>query len=1433
MHSPPTSSPSAPLRRRPHLLRRAGRLVAAALLVAASVTLLLWLTLQWGILPRIQEWKPQIEARAGAALGVPVRIGTISVQAQGWVPLFELRDVSLLGRDGQPALQLARVRAALSPHSLWLLEPRLAQLHLEQVVLDIRRDRAGRFHVAGIEIDSAAGADHDDDNRVADWLFAQAEVVVRHSQVRWTDEQRGAPPLTLSDVDIVLRNGLRRHDLRIDATPPAEWGARLGLRGRFSAPLLAASGDWRRWTGSLYADAPAVDAAQLGAHIDLPFALSQGRGAARAWLEIDKGDWRDFSVDLALADVSLRLAPALAPLEITSLSGRVAAQRDGRGVQLRTQGLQVQGGDGVVWPAGDIALAWQQAQTLAAPARSVAAAASSGAAGVASPITGGRLDADRLDLAQLAAMAQRLPLGAIAEKWLAELQPAGVISGLQTTWGGAPDAPTAYTAKGRISGLALAASKPEPISAMPPAPAASHPVGRPGVSGADLDFDLDQTGGRANLLINRGALQLPGLFEKPTLPIVQAKAQLNWTVKAQAGAPAAIEIRLLDAKFSNADVQGDARGSWRTGRGEGRGVGARFPGVIDLSGRILRGNADRIAAYLPLAVPKRARLYVERAVRGGRVDGGTFAVRGDIWQFPFRNGTPDQVFRIIAKLRDVNFDYLPSVAPGGDEATWDSPWPGLSAAQGELVFDRSSIALSEMQARLWGVQLRGFSARIDDLVERPLLRVEGELRGPAAEVLRYVDVTPVGGWIGGGLHELRAEGAVDLKLALAIPILEPEKTSVRGSVALAGNDVRVRPGTPLLAGARGRVDFTQRGFQLAGASARVYGGEANLEGGTQSDGSLKFSAEGRATAQAMRSAPELGLLAQIAPALRGQTAYRAALSFKNGWPELSVSTDLVGIDSELPPPLAKAAATPLSTRWQTRVVADAFDSAGQLKPGQTALDTGTLEIGAIVRAQAQRRLSEDGPLLTTLAIGINDSPPAATLGAGPLPPGWFVNARLDSVDTDAWRAMLTRLAGPGEDGSGLPPMQISLRAAEITGLTRKLTQAQVEVRYDPRSRDEPWAAQVRAEQGAGRVVWTPPREAGDPGRVTARLTRLALRLSETAAVEQLLDQAPAQVPALDIVVDDFVLGARSLGRLDLQASTRASAVRAGVREWRLDRLDLGLPEARLQATGLWAPVPAGIQRRMVLDFSLDIQDGGALATRFGMAHTLRGGKGRLGGQLTWAGSPFEPDLQSLGGRLDVALEAGQFLRAEPGVGRLLGVLSLQALPRRLLLDFRDVFQEGFSFDSVQGEVLVVQGRAQTQNLRMRGVQALVLMAGSADLAKQTQDLRVIVAPEVNVGSASLAYAAINPAVGIGTFLAQLLLREPLRAAGTREFHITGPWGDPKVERVERGPDALVPSADAPASFGTAPASSSTPASPALAPPPNPPTKPPAARQEPR
>jgi len=105
--------------------------------------------------------------------------------------------------------------------------------------------------------------------------------------------------------------------------------------------------------------------------------------------------------------------------------------------------------------------------------------------------------------------------------------------------------------------------------------------------------------------------------------------------------------------------------------------------------------------------------------------------------------------------------------------------------------------------------------------------------------------------------------------------------------------------------------------------------------------------------------------------------------------------------------------------------------------------------------------------------------------------------------------------------------------------------------------------------------------------------------------------------------------------------------------------------------------------------------------------------------------------------------------------------------------------------------------ATTNNLRMRGPAAVVLMEGEADIERETQNLRVFVVPEINAGTASLAYAFINPAIGLGTFLAQYFLSKPIAEASTREFRVTGPWDDPKVERVERTTFGGKPAGEAP------------------------------------
>jgi uncharacterized protein YhdP len=207
---------------------------------------------------------------------------------------------------------------------------------------------------------------------------------------------------------------------------------------------------------------------------------------------------------------------------------------------------------------------------------------------------------------------------------------------------------------------------------------------------------------------------------------------------------------------------------------------------------------------------------------------------------------------------------------------------------------------------------------------------------------------------------------------------------------------------------------------------------------------------------------------------------------------------------------------------------------------------------------------------------------------------------------------------------------------------------------------------------------------------------------------------------------------------------------------------------------------------MDLKLSLEIANAGKLLERFGLAGALKNGNGKLEGDLSWHGSPFDIDYPSLAGRLHLETEKGQFLKADAGAARLLGVMSLQSLPRRISLDFRDVFSQGFAFDSVRANADIAAGVLTTHDFRMRGVSATALIDGTIDLKAETQSLHVLVLPEVNAGSASLVYALLaNPAIGLGTFLAQLVLRDPLSKAFSYDYDVTGSWSDPLVKRRER------------------------------------------------
>ncbi len=1327
-----------PVSSRSHALLRmasgSARALLWLLLAAWCLFALGWGTLHWVIVPRIGNWKADLEQAATQALGIRVQVGALQTEPGGAIPTLALSEVRLFDAQGREALRLPQVRGSLSLRSLLSLG--FEQIVIDGAELELRRRADGVITVAGIELSPQAGA-----GDAADWFFSQREFLLRDGRLRWSDELRPQPPLELREVTLRLRNPGRQHQIRLDATPPPDWGQRFSLRGLFRQPLLSldGAGQLRSWSGQLYGDFGQIRIDRLRQYLDAgalqAIELQHGEGALRFWAELKRGQWTGFTSDLALHRLALRLGPDLTPLALQELGGRIELRHEGGELELATQNLAFSTETGTRWTGGN--LRYRETRATTGALRELL------------------LQGDRLDLLTLRQLAGHLPLPARGRQWLDRLQPSGLVEQLDLQWRAGQGAQGNWQAKGRVNALALQAGD-----------------GRPGISGASIEFDASDSGGQASLKLADGALEFPGIFEQPRLAFDRLQGALRWRIDGER-----IAVDLPELSFANADAEGQASARWQTA--DAGGDADRFPGRLELDATLSRADGTSVHRYLPLDVGNEARHYVRDAVRRGHASSARFRVRGDLREFPFDKPGSGE-FSVRASLSGVELDYVPALR----QADGSPAWPALSQIDAELQIDGNALAILKGRAQVEGLQLRAtqVEARIPDL-SRPLLQIRGRIAGPAADALAFVNRSPLLGMTEHALEPARITGQTRVQLQLDLPLESIENTKVDGLVQFPGNDMQFTPDTPLLAGTRGSLRFSEQGFSVPQARAQLLGGELVFQGG-MAGGNLGFRGQGSASAAGLRVSqwPALAALGQVAS---GSTPYQVQLDFQGAATRVAVSSNLQGLALALPAPLGKAAADSLPMRFEITPL----PAAGGQPRDQLNLELGA---GAQPLLSARYEREQDGEETRVLRGAI------AFGAARPALPARGVQARIElgQISLDAWQDVLDQL----QDGGAASPA-VARSEADRPYWPNALTLHASRIEHEGRSfhdlvlngtqERKQWRATIEARQLKGRVEFQPADESS-PGRIHARLERLSLPHSAASEIEQLTQQAPVRLPALDIVVQDFELGSRQLGRLEITAINRmpAPAQRESGSVWRLEKLNLSNPEARLQASGEWAfaaprKAVSAPQRRTALQLRLEIDDAGALLSRLGMPGVVRGGSGSLEGQIGWLGSPLALHPPSLDGELRLALERGQFLQAEPGLAKLLGVLSLQALPRRLTLDFRDIFSQGFAFDSVRGSARIMQGVISSDDLQMKGVNAAVFIEGSADLGRETQDISALVIPELNAGGASLMASLINPAIGLGSFVAQYLIGKPLQAATTRQFHVSGSWYDPKVEKVQR------------------------------------------------
>jgi uncharacterized protein (TIGR02099 family) len=1325
---------------------RWGGLLATLAIVLTCLSAVSYASARYLLWPRLDAWRPQIAAQLERRIGQPVSIGALHPDWQDWAPSLSIDDLRLMSAEGELHLLLTSARGSIDLRSLLHGAPTFSQLRLERPVVVVERLAGNRIMVAGRILDNSNTALQ---SAIA-WLLQQDGLAIQDLSVRFVDRGGALASRQLGGIDLDLRNHGLHHQVLASLERPAAGLEAFRAVLDFRRPDHQAAGDWNRWKGDAYLSLTGLkladfDAIALATNPSLPSAVATATGLIDqlAWAAFDKGALIEASTRLQASPLAIDLEAGHLDLQSLEAHAQLARRAEG-GYRLQVTKLSASDRHGF-----SMAISGDADMTLDGRGRLQTARA------LLAPI----------DAAVALAAVRRQALAAPLAQRLRPWQVAGNVRDLDLQWGPRPDGSAGLEARAIFELLEL---RHRPAGSSGKAGSADAQ----GFSGLSGSLRMTPVGGKVMLQSRDATFFVPPAMALEPIGFSRLEGEFGWRRAGEDGRPR-LSISVPSMRFANADAAGEVRADWREQ--------PSGPGRLAMSGMLDRLDARKVERYLPRPLPESLRNWLREAIPGGRAEQVGFSLEGDLRDFPFRRLEQGH-FRVAGRLSDVTLAFLPE-------------WHAIDQISATLTIDRVAVLIDATSGRMGKVRLSDVRTRISDY-SAAVVKIDGRALGAAHDMLAVVETSPVGPGVASFARSLEIDGNAALDLGLSVPLDAVSLTTIAGHLELPGNDVRIDHTLVDLKGLQGSLNFDERSLKQADLRASALGGPIRIQARSGESGRTLVEATGSFDAAGIRQVVDNALTRRIA----GGTDYRAIVDIGAHDSTLQFDSDLVGLVSSLPAPFAKEAAEAWSLRLVSHPIA-ATTQAGRPSKAASAGDRIDLTLGntAAMSVERERDAGSDRMMIRRGAVAFGAEPVLRDTGLSVL-------VRGSDLDLDVWRNLLSdseldRMKKSGGDrlisGMSIVPEFVSVVVDKLRVGGQRLH----DVVFGASRQAERWQANIASREVEGYLSWIDAVAGQRTGTIEGQLDRLILPRSRESEVESALSVTSSMLPGLKLKVSRLVLGEVELGRVGLDATNRGTAARP---VWDIDRLTLDNSDSRVTGRGTWVMTPAAISpstdtslsvipdeasRGTTLDFSIDIVDAGALLTRVGVKDAIKGGSGTFGGKVQWRGSPFDIDVQTLSGDLQLSLGEGAFLRVDPGAAKLISVLSLSALPKRLTGDFRDVFGAGFAFDTIRGSLAIENGIARTDDLIMHGTQANVTLRGEADLSRETQRLRVEVVPEVNAGLAAVAVGAmINPVLGLGTLAAQYVLRGPLQQALAVDVDISGSWADPEVrERSRRAP----------------------------------------------
>jgi uncharacterized protein (TIGR02099 family) len=754
---------------------------------------------------------------------------------------------------------------------------------------------------------------------------------------------------------------------------------------------------------------------------------------------------------------------------------------------------------------------------------------------------------------------------------------------------------------------------------------------------------------------------------------------------------------------------------------------------LDLEAR--GGRVDLVAGkrYLPVPVmPRPVVSWLESAIQGGTARNLELSYFGPVAAFPFDGG--EGYFRVGADIENTTLAYVPD-------------WPRAEELDGRVDFVNAGFRATG-RGHILGNRAEDFSVEIPEL-RNAVLTVAGRTEGPLEDVIAFLRGAPlIATKLGpeySRLHAYAGTGAVGLRLDM--PLRDRGAFALDAELRIAGGELSVEGFPPRATEINGVLDIDGTAVTAQRIEAIFLDGPVSASVAVPEEPGYRaaLAVDGEATAASILSAFGLPLVEQIG----GQTRWegRLLLPARAEPPSplrLEVQTNLTGVALNLPVPLSKEPGEP--TNVELRFT---FPPEGGL-----AVDG---NLGATRRLALRYVGSSGGLELDRGTVQLGGDPPLL-----PSAPGLVIRGTVPALDLGEW---LTLADASSRERTRAVLAAVELDIGEFAAFGQRLGAT----RLDAHRETDFWNIEISSEAIAG-YLSIPRTTAGRP-QIVANMERVYWALGNGAESQEL---DPRTLPGIALQAAELAFDDHRLGRVSADLVPDALGLR-------LVSFTSVTGSFAAEGSGSWLAGSRGPATRVAVNVTST--DVAAALGELGFAPFLAAELADVTASLYWPGGPDESWRDHVSGDVAVRFEKGSLPELDPGAGRVVGLLSIAALPRRLALDFRDVISPGFVFDEMSGDFTVIDGNAYTDNLKMAGPSAEIGVIGRTGLRDRDYQQQAVVTAEPGNMLPTVGALVAGPTVGAAWWLFMRIFRQPLKGIGRASYCVTGTWEDPQVERL--------------------------------------------------